>query len=312
MSHTNGTSVPSARAPAAASPVSGVPRPPVTAMIYTLNEEQNLPACLDALAWCDDVIVIDSFSTDRTEAICRERGVRFYQHAFEGFGSQRNWAADNTAPRHDWLLVLDADERVTDAMVAEMAQRLGGHDGGAPGSAGPPPRIAAYRLKRRFHLWGRWLQHSSLYPTWVVRLIHKDRVRYVNRGHAETQEVDGDIGELDADLIDENQKGILEWFERQTRYARKDAEFELAEEDAPFHLGEVLSTDPLARRAALKRLARRAPGRAPVYFAYSYLVRGGFRDGEDGLVFCTMRALYQQMVNIHKYDLRKRAQRKEA
>jgi glycosyltransferase involved in cell wall biosynthesis len=295
MSHANGTPVPATRASVAA------PRPPVTAMIYTLNEEQNLPACLDSLGWCDDVIVIDSFSTDRTEAICRERGVRFFQHAFEGFGSQRNWAADHTSPRHDWLLVLDADERVTPEMVTEMATRL----------VAPPPSVAAYRLKRRFHLWGRWLEHSSLYPTWVVRLVHKDRVRYVNRGHAETQVVEGDIAELDADLIDENQKGILEWFERQTRYARKDAEFELSEEDQPFHLGDLLTADPLARRAALKRLSRRAPGRAPVYFAYSYLVRGGFKDGEDGLVFCTMRALYQQMVNIHKYDLRKRAQQRK-
>ncbi|APR80054.1 glycosyl transferase family 2 [Minicystis rosea] len=274
-------------------------KPPVTAMIYTLNEERNLPACLDSLAWCDDVIVVDSFSTDRTEAICRERGVRFFQHAFEGFGSQRNWAADNTSPRHEWILVLDADERVPPEMVTEMAERL----------ASAPPEVAAYRLKRRFHLWGRWLKHSSLYPTWVVRLIHKDRVRYVNRGHAETQEVLGETAELESDLIDENAKGILEWFERQTRYARKDAEFELSEENKPFRLGDVLSADPLVRRAALKRIARRAPGRAPVYFAYSYLLRGGFRDGEDGLVFCTMRALYQQMVNIHKYDLQKRARK---
>lgn len=292
MSHTNGSPSTSARTSAAPT---AEPRPPVTAMIFTLNEELNLPRCLDSLTWCDDVIVIDSFSTDRTEQICKERGVRFFQNTFKGFGTQRNWAVDHTSPRHDWILVLDADERVPPEMAAEMAARL----------ASAPPTVAAYRLKRRFHLWGRWLRHSSLYPTWVVRLIHKDRVRYVNRGHAETQEVEGDVAELEADLIDENAKGILEWFERQTRYARKDAEFELSEESAPFHLGDVLSADPLVRRAALKRLARRAPGRAPVYFAYSYLLRGGFRDGEDGLVFCTMRALYQQMVNIHKYDLRK-------
>lgn len=295
MSHTNGSPSPSAVASAAKTAA-----PPITAMIFTLNEEQNLPRCLDSLRWCDDVIVVDSFSTDRTEQICQERGARFFQNRFEGFGTQRNWAVDHTSPRHDWILVLDADERVPDDLVAEMSARLASAD----------PAIAAYRLKRRFHLWGHWLQHSSLYPTWVVRLIHKDRVRYVNRGHAETQEVDGDVAELDADLIDENAKGILEWFERQTRYARKDAEFELSEENRPFHLGDVLSPDPLVRRAALKRLARRAPGRAPVYFAYSYLLRGGFRDGEDGLVFCTMRALYQQMVNIHKYDLKKRREGK--
>ena len=290
MTEIHGTDDPT-RAPSATA------RVPVTVMVFTLNEEQNLPLCLDSLGFSDDVIVVDSFSTDRTEAICRERGVRFFQNPFGGFGTQRNWAMDNTSPRHDWILVLDADERVPGEMAREIGARL----------ASPPANVAAYRLRRRFHLWGRWLEHSSLYPTWVVRLVHKGRCRYVNRGHAETQEVEGDIAELDTDLIDENQKGILDWFERQTRYARKDAELELADESRPFRVREALSRDPLARRAALKRLARRAPGRAPTYFLYSYVLRRGFLDGEDGLVFCTMRALYQQMVNIHKYDLRKRA-----
>jgi glycosyltransferase involved in cell wall biosynthesis len=273
--------------------------PPVTAMVFTLNEEQNLPRCLESLRWCDDVIVIDSFSKDRTEEICRAAGVRFYQHVFEGFGSQRNWAVDNTSPRHDWILVLDADERVPDELVEEMARRL----------ASPPPEIAAYRVSRRFYLWGRWLRHSSLYPTWVVRLVHKDRVRYVNRGHAETQEVEGEIGELERDLIDENAKGIDEWFERQLRYAGKEAELELQEEAKPVGVGALVGGDPLERRAALKRLAWRMPGRAPLYFAYSYLLMRGFLDGLDGLVFCSMRAMYQQMIVVKKYDMRKRGTR---
>lgn len=270
--------------------------PPVTAMVFTLNEEQNLPRCLESLSWCDDVIVVDSFSTDRTEAICRKHGARFFQHAFEGFGSQRNWAVDNTSPRHAWILVLDADERVTPELVDEMRRVL----------AAPSPDLAAFRLSRRFYLWGRWLQHSSLYPTWVVRLVHKDRVRYKNRGHAETQEVDGDIGVLMSDLIDENAKGIDEWFERQLRYAGKEAEFELKEEEKPLSAGELFSPNPLVRRAALKRLSFRVPGRAPAYFLYSYLLRRGYRDGVDGLMFCSMRAMYQQMIVVKKYDKRRR------
>ena len=89
-------------------------------MIFTLNEEIHLPSCLDALDWCDDVIVVDSFSMDRTEFICRGRGVRFFQNRFEGFGSQRNWALDNTQPRHPWILILDADERVTPELGQEL------------------------------------------------------------------------------------------------------------------------------------------------------------------------------------------------
>jgi glycosyltransferase involved in cell wall biosynthesis len=268
-------------------------------MVFTLDEEQNLPRCLESLSWCDDIIVIDSFSTDRTEEICRAAGVRFHQHVFEGFGSQRNWAMDNTAPKHDWILILDADERVPEDLVEEMRQTL----------TAAPPGIAAYRLRRRFYLWGRWLKHASLYPTWVVRLVHKDRVRYVNRGHAETQEVGGEIGEIESDLIDENAKGIDEWFERQLRYAGKEADFELKEEAKPLAATKIFSRDPLDRRAAVKRLGRRLPGRAPAYFFYSYVLRRGFLDGIDGLMFCSMRAMYQQMIVVKKYDMRKKRAR---
>lgn len=269
---------------------------PVSVMIFTLDEEIHLPSCLDALGWCDDVIVVDSFSTDRTETICRERGVRFYQNRFEGFGSQRNWALDNAQPRYPWILILDADERVTPELAAELRVI----------AADDPAGVGAFRVRRRFHMWGRWLRHSSLYPTWVVRFIRRDRVRYINRGHAETQDVQGEIRDLAHDLIDENLKGIDEWFERQNRYSRKDAEFEIAAERGGLRPGDLLTADPLVRRAALKRLAWRLPARGFIYFLYSYVWRRGFLDGRDGFVFCRMRAMYQSEVAIKKYDLRRR------
>lgn len=264
----------------------------VSVMIFTLNEETHLPSCLAALEWADDVIVVDSFSTDRTEDICHERGVRFFQNRFEGFGTQRNWALENVAPLHPWILILDADERVTPELAIELAGL----------AESDPPDVAAYRVRRRFYMWGRWLRYSSLYPTWVVRFIHRDRVRYLNRGHAETQEVAGRLLDLQHDLIDENLKGIDEWFERQNRYSRKDAEFELLHEPNNLGLADLFSLDPLKRRAALKRLAWRMPLRGWVYFLYSYLWRRGFLDGRDGFVFCRMRALYQTEVAIKKYD----------
>lgn len=266
-------------------------------MIFTLDEERHLPSCLDALAWCDDVIVVDSFSTDRTEEIARARGARFLQRRFDGFGTQRNWALEHGAPVHEWILVLDADERVTPALAVEMAAVL----------ASPLDGVGAFRLRRRFHMWGRWLRHSSLYPNWVVRLVHRDRVRYVNRGHAETQDVNGEVRELRHDLIDENLKGIDEWFVRQSRYARKEAEHELAEERrVRFRWSDLLSSDPLERRASLKRLSWRVPGRPTLYFLYSYVVRRGFLDGRDGLMFSRMKASYQSMIVIKKYDVERR------
>jgi glycosyltransferase involved in cell wall biosynthesis len=273
--------------------------PPVSVMIFTLDEATHLPSCLEAARWCDDVIIVDSFSTDATEAIARSHGARFFQHRFTGFGSQRNWALANTSPRHDWILILDADERITPELADEM-RRLLEH---------PPATVGAYRVKRRFHMWGRWLRYSSLYPTWVVRLIHRERVRYVDRGHAETQEVDGEIHELQHDLIDENLKGVDEWFARQNRYSTKEAEHELREEARGWRWSDLVSGDPLARRDTLKRLAWRLPLRPVAYFLYSYVVRQGFRDGADGLRFCTMKAIYQAMIVTKKYDMKRGAGR---
>ena len=146
----------------------------VSAMVFTLDEEIHLPNCMAALEWCEDVIVVDSGSRDRTAAIARERGARLFEHPFTGFGDQRNWALANTGPRNPWVLILEADERVTPELVEELRQV----------ALSAPPDAAAYRVKRRFHMWGRWLRHSSLYPSWVVRLVRVGRVRYVNRGHA--------------------------------------------------------------------------------------------------------------------------------
>lgn len=267
-------------------------------MIFTLNEEIHLPACLGALEWCDDVIVVDSFSSDGTKRVCEESNARFYEHPFDGFGTQRNWALENTSPRHDWVLILDADERVTPELAAEMREVV----------AFAPTNVAAFRVRRRFHMWGRWLRFSNLYPTWVVRLIHKDRVRYENRGHAETQQVGGEVRELEHDLVDENLKGIEEWFERQARYAYKEASFELAQSSQSMGITGVLQANPLARRAALKQLTRDLPGRALAYFFYAYVIRGGFLEGKDGLVFCSMRAIYQQMVVASKHELRRHSE----
>lgn len=268
-------------------------RVPVSAMVFTLDEEVHLPSCLATLAWTDDVIVVDSFSTDRTEELARAAGARFFQHRFEGFGKQRMWALEHTQPRHEWVLILDADERVTPELAREMATKI----------LGVAQEVGAFRVKRRFHMWGRWLKRSNLYPSWVVRLVRAGRVEYVNRGHAETQEVRGVTQSLECDLIDENLKGIDEWFERQNRYSSREAAYELQQAAQPFQWSALWAPDPLARRAALKRVAASLPFRPLLYFLYSYVLRGGFLEGRDGLVFCAMKSEYQRMIVVKKHDL---------
>jgi len=263
-------------------------------VIYTLNEELHLPRCLETLGWCDDIVVVDSFSTDATEAVCRRAGVRFYQHDFTGFGDQRNWTFDHVPLQYPWALVLDADEWVPPELAEEILERT--YDAG--------PDVAAFRLRRRFHMFGRWLRHASLYPTWVVRLVRVGRVRYVNRGHAETQVVDGRTESLRHDLHDENLKGVEEWFQRHNRYSSQEASEELIQQ-AMFRWRDLVSRDPLVRRQGWKRLGMRVPGRGTLYFLYSYLWRRGFLDGTPGLRYCLMKAIYQQMIGIKKAELRR-------
>ncbi len=267
----------------------------VSVIIFTLDEEVNLPHCFASLQWCDDIIVVDSGSTDRTVQIARDAGARVFAREFDGFGSQRNWAIDNTEPVHDWILILDADERVTDQLAREINQVASSAD----------VSISAARLRRRFYMWGKWLKHSSLYPTWVVRLIRSDRVRYVNRGHAETQQVEGKTIALENDLVDENHKGEDHWYQRQRKYALKDAEYELASSGSSPTISALLGTDPLQRKMALKQLSWNMPLRPLVYFTYSYILRMGFLDGKHGLKFCFMRSRYQAMVVANKRKLRK-------
>ncbi len=267
----------------------------VSVFVFTLDEEENLPVCLDSLQWTDDIVVVDSYSKDNTIEICKRHNVRVFQHQFEGFGSQRNWALDNIERKYSWVLMLDADEQVSDELAREILGKVSRSD----------LDVCAFRVKRRFFLWGKWLKHSSLYPTWVVRLVRDDKVRYVNRGHAETQIVQGKIGVLDCDIIDENRKDIDAWFDRQNAYSRREAQYEVDQQSGPMRISDIISQDPVLRRAALKRLTWALPARAVWYFLYSYIWRRGFLDGREGLTYCLMRSMYQGMITIKKYDLSK-------
>jgi glycosyltransferase involved in cell wall biosynthesis len=254
----------------------------ISVAVFTLNEELNLPHCLSSLnGKCDDVVVIDSFSTDRTGQIAADNGARFVQNQFTGFGDQRNWCLDQVEFKNSWLLILDADERVTEELWEEMIKAVQQAN----------EKIAAFRLKRRFFWEGKWLRYANLYPSWVVRLIRIGSVRYVNRGHAETQEVNGLVGELKNDLLDENHKGLDEWRSRQCHYAHQEAVHESVLNGQP--LSRIFSSDPLVRRTALKSLARTLPMRGLSYFLYSYLFRRGFLDGLVGLQFCLEKARFQ-------------------
>ena len=131
-------------------------------LILTLNEEADLPECLRSVAWCDDVVVLDSGSTDATKAIAREAGARFFSHPFEGFAAQRNWGLDNIEFKHDWVFHLDADERFTEALRAECEAAIAGG------------RAEAFAVASQTFLMGRWIRQASGFPVCQTRLARRD------------------------------------------------------------------------------------------------------------------------------------------
>src|SRR5215813_7353760 len=151
-------------------------------LIPTLDEELNLPECLDSVSWADQVFVVDSLSRDRTVEIARARGAQVAQHAFENYSRQKNWALDTLPFAHEWVLIVDADERVTTELRAEIEALLA------------RPVHAGYYVNRRFIFLGTWVRHAGWYPSWNLRLFRHRLGRYDNRAVHEHVVLDGPPG----------------------------------------------------------------------------------------------------------------------
>jgi len=227
---------------------------PYSVLVLTLNEEVNLPGCLDSVSHCDDVVVFDSHSSDKTEAIALERGCRVFKRTFDNYAAQRN-AALALDFKHDWILMLDADERITPELDAEIHKRLTGN-----ATAG----VTLYRLRRRDMFFGRWIKRSSGYPTWFGRLLKKGDVT-VQREINEEYYTEGDIGLLDGHLIHYPfNKGVSYWIERHNRYSTMEAKALFEERSKNYRFLDIfLAKDPMLRRKAFKQLAYRMPPPPP-------------------------------------------------
>jgi glycosyltransferase involved in cell wall biosynthesis len=271
----------------------------VSVLILTLNEEINIGACLDSLTWCDDIVVLDSLSNDRTRAIAEERGARIVTRAFDNWSAHQNWAVSNIGFRHPWVLYLDADERCEEALRDE-ALRV----------AQPTAPEAAFRIRRKDFFMGRWLKHAQLYPTWLVRLFRPGRIRY-ERLVNPVARVDGPIGQLQAHIIHYPfSHGVSHWIERHNRYSDMEAieaaKVRLGEDGAVAPAGSIWSKDPNERRRALKDVFFRMPARPLVKFVYYYAWRRGFLDGKAGLTYATLQAMYEYMIACKGAEIERR------
>lgn len=272
-------------------PHGGATSLPLTVVILTQDEEQNLPECLRSLAGAvTDVHVLDSGSTDGTLDVAKAFGVTIHQHAFAGFGQQRNWAIANIPHAHPWVLHLDADERLTPALADEL-QALLARD----------PAEAGFYVPSKLMLDGRWLRYSSGYPVYQVRLFHRERLRFKDHGHGQQEVTDGTLGYLRCAYLHEAYgKGLDDWFTKHARYARREAELIWAEHSGFLSiLGRVVGGDRVGRRRALKSLAYRLPFRPTLRLLHLLVINRGLLDGRAGIVYARMMAAYEAMVGTH-------------
>jgi glycosyltransferase involved in cell wall biosynthesis len=264
-------------------------RTAISVVVLARDEARNLERCLPALSFADDVVVVDDRSTDRTSEVATAHGARVVRHEMVSFADQRNWAMEFAGLRHAWVLHLDADEVVTPELARELAARV-------PSATAT---VAGFQVARKTMFNGKWLRFSAMYPVYVPRIVHRDRVRYEAFGHGErVARADGLFEYLKEPCLHFNfSKGWTDWFDRHNRYSSREAERILAERPN-LKAGECWSRDPVRRRAALRRLSYRLPCRATLRFIYVYLLRLGFLDGRDGLIYASLQAIYEYMITL--------------
>ena len=232
---------------------------PITATIITFNEEDRILECLSCLSCCDEVIVVDSGSTDKTRQMALSKGARVIERTWEGYSKQKNFAAGEA--RNDWILSIDADERLSIELADEIVawKKV---DSSAP----------AFSMPRRAFYLGRWIKHSGWYPDRKVRLYDRRFCRWEGDFVHESMKVNGNLGGLKGDL------------------------FHFPYRDWNDHVARIARYTELAAKAARSEGRRGSIGRLllgpPLSFIKSFFLRAGFLDGWRGLVIAYMGARY--------------------
>jgi glycosyltransferase involved in cell wall biosynthesis len=269
----------------------------ISVLVLTLDEQVNLPGCLQSVSWSDDVVVLDSHSTDQTAAIARAGGARVVQRTFDNYANQRNFGLRELQYRNPWVLMLDADERVPEDLRQEMFAA----------TAAVSDDVALYRMRRRDHLFGRWIRRSSGYPTWFGRLVRIGRA-WVERPINEEFHTDGKVGHLLSHLDHYPfNKGFSAWIEKHDRYSTMEARLRASVPMSDERWRDLFAADADLRRRAQEAWINDMPLRPLVVFAGLYLVKGGVLEGRAGLTFSLLRAWYEYFIDCKAAELRRRS-----
>jgi glycosyltransferase involved in cell wall biosynthesis len=248
--------------------------PRLSAVVITLNEEQRIRACLESVAWADEIVVVDAESHDKTVQIAREFTDRVAVRPWPGFAEQKNYALG--LARGDWLLSLDADEEVSEELAREIA-----------GVLAASTAADGYAVPRRNVFLGQWIRHGGLFPDWQIRLFRRGRGRFVARDVHESVTIDGTVARLRGHLVHTSYRDVSDFLERADRYATLAAR-ELVRQ---------------GRRPRTHELVLRPFGR----FARMYVLQAGFLDGRKGLLLAALYAYYVFMRTAKAWELTRRA-----
>lgn len=226
----------------------------LTATVITYNEEQNIRECLESLAWVKEIVVVDSGSRDRTLEICRDYTDRVFINPWDGYLEQKNVAVSRAS--HDWVLSIDADERVPEELRQAVERELSA------------PRHDGYWISRRNHFLGRWMRYGGWYPDRVLRLFDRRKGRFggVNP-HARVMIADGSVGLIDSHLIHLTYRDFSQYIRKQDSYTQISA----VERVKRGRLPSSVTGAELVLRAMIK-------------FAQAYVLKRGFLDGFHGLI----------------------------
>jgi len=274
----------------------------ISIILLTYQDEIQVENCLRSIAdLSDDIIVVDSFSTDRTLEICHQYGTRIYQNSFVNQAVQFNWALDNIPLKYEWILRLDSDEVMPHRLKDELRTRLNQDEG-----------FSAYYLNRRMYWMGRWLRHGRMYPHFIVRLFRRGKARYEEK----TEEhliVNGLIGYMKADFLEDNKKNNLDYFTEKHLVTAGGELKEIIEADA-VSIRMDASIEPKFFGAKVHRtrwLKEKIYSRTPLfirpflYFFYRYFFCLGFMDGVPGLIFHVLQGFwYRFYIDSKVYEAR--------
>ena len=232
----------------------------LSVIVITKNEESNIRECLTSVCWAEEIVLVDGGSEDQTVELARSLGAKVFERPWDGYGAAKNYALSHCTG--EWILWLDADERVTEELANEISQRLRSND----------TRFNGFQIARRAYFLGRWMKHSGWYPGHVLRLFRKGTGRFSERKVHEQLVVEGEIGRLKFDLLHFTDPNLFHYFEKFNRYSSLAAE-ELGEHGQRFDFLQLLV-------------------RPPWVFFKMYLIRAGFLDGMQGFILSVLSACY--------------------